>query len=110
MTTESMPTPTPTKAEAAQNPRALARARKRRSMARFWREYRSHRSGLWGLAALVLIALVALFAPQFVGSDSQSVTGAPGGALESPSGEFPWEPTSSGAACWRCWCGAPGSR
>lgn len=89
MTTESMPTPTPTKAEAAQNPRALARARKRRSMARFWREYRSHRSGLWGLAALVLIALVALFAPQLVGADSQSVTGAPGGALESPSGEFP---------------------
>lgn len=42
-----------------------------------------------GLAALVAIALVALFAPQLVGADSQSVTDAPGGALESPSGEFP---------------------
>lgn len=106
MTTESMPTPT--KAETAQTPRSLARARKRRSVARFWREYRGHRSGLWGLAALALIALVALFAPQLVGADSQSVTGAPGGALESPSGEFLSAPTSSAAACWRCWCGVPG--
>ncbi|MBA4864398.1 ABC transporter permease [Streptomyces sp. PSKA54] len=71
------------------SPRALARARKRQSLARFWRAYRSHRSGLWGLAALVLIALVALAAPLLAGADAQSVTDAPGGPLESPSGEFP---------------------
>ncbi|MEV8454240.1 ABC transporter permease [Streptomyces sp. NPDC052095] len=88
-----MPTSTGTPTEPApapaQSARALARARRRRSAARFWREYRKHRSGMWGLGTLVLIALIALFAPQLVGADAQSVTDAPGKALESPSGEFP---------------------
>lgn len=90
-TTDSMPTPTPASAppEPVRSARALARARKRRSAARFWREYRRHKGGMWGLAGLILIALVALAAPQLVGADSQSVTEASGGALESPSGEFP---------------------
>ncbi|MFE4251027.1 ABC transporter permease [Streptomyces sp. NPDC056910] len=74
---------------AEKSARALARARKRRSVARFWREYRTHRSGLWGLAGLILIALIAICAPLLVGANSQSVTDAPGGALEAPSGEFP---------------------
>ncbi|MFF2524607.1 ABC transporter permease [Streptomyces liangshanensis] len=68
---------------------ALARARRRASVARFWRQYRTHRSGLLGLAALALIALIAVLAPLLVGDDVQSVTHAPGTALESPSGEFP---------------------
>ncbi|MFC8536174.1 ABC transporter permease [Streptomyces sp. NPDC057249] len=90
-TTDSMPTPTPAPAppEPVRSARALARARKRRSAARFWREYRTHKGGMWGLGGLVLIALVALAAPQLVGADSESVTEASGGALESPSGEFP---------------------
>ncbi|THA71345.1 ABC transporter permease [Streptomyces sp. A0642] len=83
------PAPGESGPEAAKSPGALARARKRRSMARFWREYRSHRGGLWGLAGLALIALIAVFAPALTGSDAQSVTEAPGGALESPSAEFP---------------------
>ncbi|MGZ2357295.1 ABC transporter permease [Streptomyces sp. 372A] len=90
-TTDSMPTPTPASAppEPVRSARALARARKRQSAARFWREYRTHKGGLWGLGGLVLIALVALAAPQLVGADSESVTEASGGALEAPSGEFP---------------------
>ncbi|MYW65420.1 ABC transporter permease subunit [Streptomyces sp. SID8379] len=75
--------------QAVSNPRALARARKRQSLARFWRSYRSHKEGLWGLGLLVLIALIALLAPVVVGEDALSVTDAPGGPLESPSGEFP---------------------
>ncbi|MCQ4214340.1 ABC transporter permease [Streptomyces longispororuber] len=71
------------------SPRALARARKRQSAARFWKSYRSHKGGLWGLGLLFLIALVAILAPVLVGEDSQSVTDAPGGPLEGPSGEFP---------------------
>ncbi|MEU1351981.1 ABC transporter permease [Streptomyces sp. NPDC005795] len=98
MTTESMPASTPgaevpapeeSGPEEAKSASALARARKRRSVARFWREYRSHRGGLWGLAGLILIALIAVCAPVLTGADAQSVTEAPGGALESPSGEFP---------------------
>ncbi|MFJ3086849.1 ABC transporter permease [Streptomyces sp. NPDC086838] len=90
-TTDSMPTPTPAPAppEPVRSARSLARARKRQSVARFWREYRTHKGGMWGLAGLVLIALIALAAPQLVGADSESVTEAPGGPLESPSGEFP---------------------
>ncbi|MFB8212188.1 ABC transporter permease [Streptomyces sp. NPDC048567] len=90
-TTDSMPTPTPAPAppEPVRSARSLARARKRQSAARFWREYRTHKGGMWGLAGLILIALIALAAPQLVGADSQSVTEASGGALESPSGEFP---------------------
>ncbi|MGW2475836.1 ABC transporter permease [Streptomyces sp. NPDC001665] len=90
-TTDSMPTPTPASAppEPVRSARSLARARKRQSAARFWREYRRHKGGMWGLAGLIVIALIALAAPQLVGADSESVTEASGGALESPSGEFP---------------------
>ncbi|MBC9711756.1 ABC transporter permease [Streptomyces sp. TRM66268-LWL] len=77
------------KAATAKSPRALKAARMRRSLARFWKEYRTHRSGLWGLAALILIALIAICAPLLVGADSESVTDAPGQAMEDPSGEFP---------------------
>lgn len=68
---------------------SLAWARRRGSLARFWRQYRARRAGLYGLAGLLLIALVAVFAPLIVGSDVQSVTDAPGTALQSPSAQFP---------------------
>ncbi|MEU6812583.1 ABC transporter permease [Streptomyces sp. NPDC046831] len=74
---------------AAPGPRALTWQRRRASVARFWRQYRTHRPGLFGLAALLLAALVALTAPLTAGADVQSVTDAPGGPLESPSGRFP---------------------
>ncbi|BBC32539.1 ABC transporter permease [Streptomyces graminofaciens] len=70
-------------------PRALARQRRRASVARFWRQYRAHRAGLFGLAVLVLFALVALAAPLLVGEEARSVTDAPGRPLQSPSAEFP---------------------
>ncbi len=71
------------------SPISLIWTRRRDTAARFWRSYRTHRAGLCGLGALALIALVALGAPVLVGGDVQSVTNAPGSALERPSGEFP---------------------
>ncbi|MFD3916586.1 ABC transporter permease [Streptomyces sp. NPDC058603] len=68
---------------------SLAWARRRGSVIRFWKEYRTHRAGLLGLAGLAFIALIALLAPLLVGGEVQSVTNAPGTALEKPSGEFP---------------------
>ncbi|MEU3188743.1 ABC transporter permease [Streptomyces sp. NPDC006923] len=68
---------------------SLARARRRGSVVRFWKQYRTHRSGLLGLVGLTLIGLIALAAPLLAGSDAQSVTNAPGTALDSPSGAFP---------------------
>ncbi|QIP84354.1 ABC transporter permease [Streptomyces sp. Tu 2975] len=96
MTTTPTP-PTKTTAAAPATPvgkdartaRSLTWARRRHSVARFWSSYRSHRAGLFGLAALALIALTALAAPLLVGGDVQSVTDAPGTAMEKPSGEFP---------------------
>ncbi|GAA2967682.1 ABC transporter permease [Streptomyces enissocaesilis] len=73
----------------AQTASSLTWARRRHSVARFWRAYRTHRAGLFGLGALAVIALVALAAPLLTGGDVQSVTNAPGSALEPPSGEFP---------------------
>ncbi|MCX4829739.1 ABC transporter permease [Streptomyces sp. NBC_01016] len=87
-TTETAPSKEP-KTPKAPSARSLARARKRQSLARFWRSYRAHRSGMWGLGLLILIALIAIFAPALVGADSQSVTDAPGGPMEGPSGKFP---------------------
>ncbi|MEI5101263.1 ABC transporter permease [Streptomyces sp. PmtG] len=85
MTTETPPT----SIARAPNPRALAWTRRRHSAARFWRAFRTHRAGLLGLAVLVLISLAAVFAPLLVGSGADSVTRAPGDAMESPSSEFP---------------------
>ncbi|WP_405776570.1 ABC transporter permease [Streptomyces sp. NBC_00859] len=78
-----------TTATAEQTAGSLARARRRESVARFWNQYRTQRSGVYGLAGLLLIALIALAAPLLVGGDVQSVTKAPGTALEDPSGRFP---------------------
>ncbi|MER7110957.1 ABC transporter permease [Streptomyces sp. NPDC000229] len=68
---------------------SLTWSRRRESVARFWRQYRRQKAGLYGLGALALIAFVALAAPLLVGGDVQSVTNAPGTALESPSAQFP---------------------
>ncbi|WP_405602704.1 ABC transporter permease [Streptomyces sp. NBC_01410] len=68
---------------------ALTWTRRRDSAARFWHAYRTHRAGLFGLGGLAVIALIALAAPLLVGSDVQSVTNAPGTAMEPPSSQFP---------------------
>ncbi|MFJ6186387.1 ABC transporter permease [Streptomyces sp. NPDC092295] len=90
MTLEKTP-PASTASAGPSSPSAssLAWARRRGSVTRFWKEYRTHRAGLLGLAGLAFIALIALLAPLLVGGEVQSVTNAPGTALEKPSGEFP---------------------
>ncbi|KIF67672.1 ABC transporter permease [Streptomyces sp. AcH 505] len=96
MTVANTQTPdTPDTPEPAEAPRArassssLAWEQRRASTARFWRQYRTNRAGLIGLVGLVVIGLIAVLAPLLVGSDVQSVTEAPGKALEAPSGQFP---------------------
>ncbi|MFI6086113.1 ABC transporter permease [Streptomyces sp. NPDC051217] len=81
--------PAATGTAAAPSASSLVWARRRASVSRFWRQYRTHRAGLMGLTGLAVIALIALTSPLFIGGDVQSVTDAPGTALESPGGEFP---------------------
>lgn len=71
------------------SPRALAWTRRRRALRRFWTQYAEHRSGVVGLVVLLLIAVLALAAPLVAGENARSVTHAPGGPLEEPSGHFP---------------------
>ncbi|MFE2601557.1 ABC transporter permease [Streptomyces sp. NPDC059396] len=80
--------PVPLPRSAVPSAASIARARRRASLIRFWQQYRTHRAGLFGLAGLALVALTALAAPLLVGGDVQSVTRAPGKALEAPSGQF----------------------
>ncbi|MFE9252342.1 ABC transporter permease [Streptomyces sp. NPDC007088] len=74
---------------APSSPRALAWTRRRRALNRFCKQYAAHRSGVVGLVVLVLIAVLALAAPLVAGENARSVTEAPGGPLEEPSGQFP---------------------
>jgi peptide/nickel transport system permease protein len=78
------------------SPRSLAWARRRRSVAKFWRDYRQNRSGLFGLAVLLLFVVVAVAAPLITGPDALSVTRSPGDPLESPSWQFPLGTDQSG--------------
>ncbi|MFE7774858.1 ABC transporter permease [Streptomyces sp. NPDC057445] len=80
---------TTTERAPARSAGSLAWARRRDSVTRFWRRYRKHRAGVAGLAGLALLVLIALTAPLLVGGDVQSVTNAPGTALEPPSAQFP---------------------
>ncbi|TQN32110.1 peptide/nickel transport system permease protein [Haloactinospora alba] len=70
-------------------PRALAWERRKRAVADFWRVYARNRAGVVGLAGLLLFVLLALAAPLLVEPEGLSVTGAPGGAYEPPSAEYP---------------------
>ncbi len=104
------PSGDPGKAAPAPSPRALTRARRRQAVVRFWQQYRTHRAGLVGLAVLAVIALLALAAPLLVGAGSQSVTDAPGGPMEAPSGEFPLGTDQFGRSLLALMLWAPGSR
>ncbi|HLR95103.1 MAG TPA: ABC transporter permease [Jiangellaceae bacterium] len=76
--------------------RKLAWVRRRRTLARFWRQYRSNRAGLFGLTILALFVLTALLVPAIVGSEALSVTQPPGAPLQPPSLEFPLGTDRSG--------------
>jgi peptide/nickel transport system permease protein len=66
----------------------VAWARRRRSMADFWRAYRSDREGMIGLVLMGLIAAVALAAPLLADSQGLSVTAAPGKPIQPPSWQY----------------------
>jgi peptide/nickel transport system permease protein len=77
-------------------PRRLAWARRRRSLARFWREYRKNRAGIIGLGFLVVICLLALTAPLFISDDMLSFTRAAHDRLQGPALAHPLGTDNSG--------------
>jgi peptide/nickel transport system permease protein len=63
-----------TQPPAIRSGRQIARDRRRRALARFWREYRKDRDGMIGLAILVLMIAVALAAPLLASASGLNVT------------------------------------
>lgn len=76
-------------AETLTSARAVAWARRRAALGRFWKEYRASRAGLVGLIGLGVIVLLALTAPIITDPADLDVTNATGGLLDPPSAEFP---------------------
>lgn len=81
---EQLPEPLPE----IRSPRQVSRARRRRALARFWREYRRNRMGIAGLAILLFFASVAIFAAfaDASGTDPSIVVSQP--VLHTPSGSY----------------------
>ena len=76
--------------------RSIVWARRRISLAAFWRAYRSDREGMLGLCLLVLFAVVALGAPLFSDAEGLRVTKATGPVLAGPSLQYPFGTDDAG--------------
>jgi peptide/nickel transport system permease protein len=66
----------------------VSRQRRRESWRRNWADFRSHRSGMAGLVVLTGFVLLALAAPVVADAEGLRLSGATGGVLDPPSGEF----------------------
>jgi peptide/nickel transport system permease protein len=71
------------------DPKAIARLRRKRARARFWRAYRSSTMGMTGLVILVVFILMAVLAPVLQSSDGLNAALASGKPLEPPSVRYP---------------------
>jgi peptide/nickel transport system permease protein len=68
--------------------RQVARQRRRAAWRRNWADFRSHRSGMAGLVILGIFIVIALAAPLIADAEGLKLSGATGGVLDPPSGEF----------------------
>lgn len=93
MTSESSPEKT---SVVTASPRRLAWARRRRTVARFWRQYRQNKAGVFGLVVLLLFIAAAVLTPFIVGEEALSVTRPAGQPLQPPSWDFPLGTDRSG--------------
>ncbi len=66
----------------------VSRQRRRESWRRNWADFRSHRSGMAGLVVLAGFVVLAVGAPLIADAEGLKLSGATGGVLEAPSGEF----------------------
>ncbi len=66
----------------------VSRQRRRESWRRNWADFRSHGSGMAGLVVLAGFVVLAVGAPLIADAEGLKLSGATGGVLEAPSGEF----------------------
>jgi peptide/nickel transport system permease protein len=68
--------------------RQVSRQRRRESWRRNWADFLSHRSGVAGLVVLAGFVVMAVAAPLIADAEGLRLSGATGGVLEPPTGEF----------------------
>jgi peptide/nickel transport system permease protein len=88
MTAPTLPVE-PETALAPRSPRAIARARRRASTARVWREFRKQRAGMLGLVVLAVFVLIAVVTFLLGYPSGLDVTQATGKILSPPYPGFP---------------------
>jgi peptide/nickel transport system permease protein len=71
------------------SPKAVARARRRIALERFWSTFRKSKMGIAGLVILVFFGLVAVLAPIYSSTAYLDVTKATGPILQGPSWHYP---------------------
>jgi peptide/nickel transport system permease protein len=74
---------------APRSPRAIARARRRRTFRSYWRTYRSNRQGMIGLGVLVFFLLLAAFGPILIGPEAIDPSAATAPPFHPPSLAYP---------------------
>jgi peptide/nickel transport system permease protein len=84
-----MSAPAATAPAAVPSARQIARARRRRALVGFWREYRKDRGGMIGLIVLVVLVVVALGAPLLADSSGLSAAAATYPANAGPGWHYP---------------------
>ncbi|GAA0396940.1 ABC transporter permease [Acrocarpospora corrugata] len=68
--------------------RSITWARRRSTLARFWRDFRSHNTAIAGLAILAVFALIAIFAPLLADPDGLNVAKATAKGHQPPSADY----------------------
>lgn len=79
---------TATSATAATSARKLTWTRRRRSVARIWKQFAANRAGLVGLIILVVVGLLAILAPVLSNADGLDVTKVNGPLLSGPTAGY----------------------
>ncbi|MEV6104500.1 ABC transporter permease [Streptomyces sp. NPDC051940] len=88
MSTESPPSAAVGREDRLTSPRRIVRARRKAALLAFCRSFARNRGGVAGLTVLLAITLATLLAPLYSDRADLSAATAPGGRMESPSGEF----------------------
>jgi len=94
--TSDGPPPEQPPSSQALSPRALARARRKAALVRFWREFRRDRRGMSGLIVLAVMIAIALLAPVLANSRGLNPIYATATPNAGPSLQFPLGTDSDG--------------
>lgn len=79
----------PSGAPPPKKPRAIAWARRRRSLKTYWALYRTNKMGMWGLALMIAFFVIALAAPLLAAKSGTLTTNFAAKPFQPPSWQYP---------------------